>query len=87
MISELGFAIAPTAFYPARTTGIGGFQVSIEASYTGIHADRSVAQSNGGSMQYWHLGTRGPQDRNTKQSSNRQLVARQHAPGLRAEGA
>lgn len=69
MISELGFAIAPTSFYPARTTGIGGFQVSVEASYTGISADRSVPQSNGGSMQYWHLGTRGPQDQNTRQSS------------------
>jgi len=68
MISELGFAIAPTAFYPARTTGVGGFQVSIEASYTGISADRSVA-SDGGRMQYWHLGTRGPQDQNTKRSS------------------
>lgn len=69
MISELGFAIAPTAFYPARTTGIGGFQVSLEASYTGIQADRGVASSNGGTMQYWHLGTRGPRDPNTKQSS------------------
>jgi hypothetical protein len=69
LVSELGFAIAPTAFYPARTTGIGGFQVSIEASYTGIHADRSVASTNGSRLQYWHLGTRGPQDQNTKQNS------------------
>lgn len=69
MVSELGFAIAPTSFYPARTTGVGGFQVSIEASYTGINADRSVATSSGGRMQYWHLGTRGPQDQNTKQFS------------------
>jgi hypothetical protein len=69
MISELGFAIAPTSFYPARTTGVGGFQISIEASYTGIQADRSVASANGGRMQYWHLGTRGPQDQNTKQYS------------------
>jgi hypothetical protein len=69
MVSELGFAIAPTAFYPARTTGIGGFQVSLEASYTGISADRSVEASNGGRLQYWHLGTRGPQDASTKQFS------------------
>jgi hypothetical protein len=68
MISELGFAIAPTAFYPARTTGFGGFQFSLEASYTRISADRSVASSTG-PMQYWHLGTRGPQDQNTKQFS------------------
>jgi hypothetical protein len=69
MVSELGFAIAPTSFYPARTTGIGGFQVSIEASYTNIYADRSVDSTNGGFMQYWHLGTRGTQDANTKQFS------------------
>ena len=61
MVSELGFAIAPTAFYPARTTGIGGFQVSVEASYTRISADRSVPSSTG-PMKYWHQGTRGPQD-------------------------
>jgi hypothetical protein len=68
MISELGFAIAPTAFYPARTTGVAGFQVSLEASYTKINSDKSVPGSPG-PMQYWHLGTRGPQDANTKQYS------------------
>src|SRR4051812_45084307 len=31
MVSELGFAIAPTAFHPARTTGVGGFALTIEA--------------------------------------------------------
>lgn len=67
MISELGFAIAPNAFYTARTTGIGGFQVSLQASYTGISADRSVPGSP--NLQYWHLGTRGSQDPNSKQSS------------------
>ncbi len=69
MIGELGFAIAPNAFYPARTTGVGGFQVSLEASYTNINADRSVEGSNGSFLQYWHLGTRGTQDQNTKQFS------------------
>jgi len=69
MMSELGFAIAPTAFYPARTTGIAGFQVSLEASYTRISADRSVDAGNGQFMQYWHYGTRGPQDPNTKHFS------------------
>src|SRR5262245_49901162 len=39
MVSELGFAIAPTAFHPARTTGIGGFALTVEASYTKINAD------------------------------------------------
>ena len=69
MIAELGFAIAPTAFYPARTTGIGGFQVSFEASYTRINADRSVLSADGSRTRYWHEGTRGPQDPNTRQRS------------------
>jgi hypothetical protein len=68
-ISELGFALAPSAFYPARTTGIGGFQVSVEASYTGISADRTVPGDNGGRLAYWHLGTRGVQDPGSKQFS------------------
>jgi hypothetical protein len=59
MVAELGYAIAPTSFYPARTTGVGGFQISLEASYTGISANRSVPAANGGSIRYWHLGTRG----------------------------
>lgn len=68
MVSELGFAIAPTAFYPARTTGIAGFLVSVEASYTGISADRSVASANGASIKYWQLGTRGAKDAPTNAS-------------------
>ena len=69
MISELGFAMAPTSFYPARTTGIGGFQVSLEASYTSIYADRTTENPDGTRTQYWHQGTRGAQDQNTKQFS------------------
>jgi hypothetical protein len=68
MVSELGFAIAPNAFYPARTTGIGGFAVSIEASYTRISPDRT-ADATGGKSPYWHLGTQGAQDPSTKQYS------------------
>jgi hypothetical protein len=68
MVSELGFAIAPNAFYPARTTGIGGFAVSLEASYTRISPDRT-ADATGGRAPYWHLGTQGSQDPNTKQYS------------------
>ncbi|MBX3191466.1 MAG: hypothetical protein KF819_31010 [Labilithrix sp.] len=66
MVSELGFAIAPSAFYPARTTGVGGFTVSLEASYTRISPDRTA---DGGSAPYWRLGSRGSQDPNTKQFS------------------
>jgi hypothetical protein len=65
MVSELGFAIAPNAFYPARTTGIGGFAVSLEANYTRISSDRT-ANATGGNTPYWHLGTRGGQDPNNK---------------------
>lgn len=70
MVSELGFAIAPSAFYPARTTGFGGFQLSVEASYTNVFADRGVPGS-GGRVPYWQLGTRGRQDPNTKQYADR----------------
>jgi hypothetical protein len=55
-------------FYPARTTGVGGFAVSLEASYTRISPDR-VADANGAKVPYWHLGTQGAQDPNTKQFS------------------
>jgi hypothetical protein len=69
MISELGFAVAPSAFYPARTTGIGGFQVSLEASYTNISAGRSVLNPDGSRTRYWEEGTRGSEDPNTGQRS------------------
>lgn len=68
MVSELGFAIAPSAFYPARTTGVGGFNLSLEASYTRISTGRT-ARDTGGQEPYWRLGTRGSQDPNTKQFS------------------
>ena len=55
LMSELGYAIAPTAFHPARTTGFGGFALSLEASYAHINADATDA--NG--VQYWHRGTQG----------------------------
>ncbi len=55
MMKELGEAIAPSAFHPARTTGFGGFSLSLEASYAHINADGTDA--NG--VQYWHQGTQG----------------------------
>jgi hypothetical protein len=58
MMSELGMAIAPTAFHAARTTGLGGFALSFEASFTHINAD--AVDSTG--TQYWHAGTQGPID-------------------------
>lgn len=68
LVSDLGFAIAPTAFYPARTTGVAGFQVSLEASFTRINAERSVPSTTG-DVKYWQQGSRGPEDQNTRQNS------------------
>jgi hypothetical protein len=61
MMSELGYAIAPTAFHPARTTGLGGFALSLEASYAHINADATDSTHT----QYWHVGTRGDVNPNT----------------------
>jgi hypothetical protein len=60
LMSELGYAIAPSAFRPARTTGFGGFALSLEASFAHINADASA-----GGQQYWHAGTQGNPDPST----------------------
>jgi hypothetical protein len=65
LMSELGYAIAPTAFRPARTTGFGGFALSLEATFAHINAD-AVA----GGQQYWHDGTRGNVDAATNKFSS-----------------
>lgn len=65
MMSELGMALAPTAFHPARTTGFGGFALSLEATFTSINADASVTNKDGSTTQYWHVGTRGDVNPNT----------------------
>jgi hypothetical protein len=58
LMSELGYAIAPSAFHPARTTGLGGFALSLEASFAHINAS-AVDSTN---TKYWHAGTEGPVD-------------------------
>jgi hypothetical protein len=58
MMSELAYAIAPSAFHPARTTGFGGFALSLEASFAHINAN--AVDSTG--TQYWHKGTQGAVD-------------------------
>jgi hypothetical protein len=71
LVSELGFAIAPTAFHPARTTGFGGFNFSFEASYTKINQDAYTQPTNGQpAVQYWHLGTQGSQNPNNGNGSS-----------------
>ena len=57
LMSELGMAIAPTAFHAARTTGLGGFALSLETSFTHVNAGATA-----GGTQYWHEGTEGPVD-------------------------
>jgi hypothetical protein len=64
LVTEYGFAIAPNAFHPARTTGFGGFAFTVEASYTKINSNATA-----GGLQYWHLGTQGPTDPNSGASS------------------
>ncbi len=64
LVSEYAFAIAPNAFHPARTTGFGGFNFTLEANYTKINADNTA-----GGVQYWHEGTQGPTDPNTNKFS------------------
>jgi hypothetical protein len=65
MMSELAYAIAPSAFHPARTTGFGGFALSLEASFAHINAN--AVDSTG--TQYWHRGTQGAVDPATHQFS------------------
>jgi hypothetical protein len=76
MMSELGMAIAPTAFHPARTTGLSGFALTFEASLTKINnnavsneTDPSGKVIPGSSIAYWHQGTQGSVDPNTKNFS------------------
>jgi hypothetical protein len=68
LVSELGFALAPSTMHPARTVGFGGFVLSLEAAYTHINADDST-HSGGSSTQYWHQGTRGATDANGNYST------------------
>jgi hypothetical protein len=74
LMSELGYAIAPGAFHPARTTGLGGFALSLEASFAHINADATDSKGT----QYWHEGTQGPVDAAKRQFS----VVNQHPDSL-----
>jgi hypothetical protein len=69
LMSELGFAVAPTAFHPARTTGVGGFALTLEAAFTKINADQFSTATDGTRRQYWHDGTQGAVDPNSHQAS------------------
>ncbi len=71
LMSELGFALAPTAMHPARTTGVGGFALTLEASFTHINADAVSTAADGTKVQYWHQGTQGAVDPSRNQFSIR----------------
>jgi hypothetical protein len=61
LVNQLGYALAPSAMHSARTTGYGGFHLSIEAAYSTISPGR----------EYWKSGTQGTRDPNTNQPSVR----------------
>jgi hypothetical protein len=63
LVNQLGFAFAPTAMHSARTTGFGGFHLSIEGAFTEIDDGK----------RYWKQGTRGPTDANTNEASTQNL--------------
>jgi hypothetical protein len=68
LVNQYGFAFAPTAMHSARTTGFGGFHLSIEAAITDIDDGAS----------YWQRGTRGTRD----QSQNRYSIRNTDPAGV-----
>ncbi len=61
LISQYAFAFAAAAMHSARTTGYGGFHLSLESDFTSISSGKS----------YWKDGTRGPTDPSNGASSVR----------------
>jgi hypothetical protein len=59
LVNQLGFALAPTAMHSARTTGYGGFDLSLEGSFTSLDKNAD----------YFVYGTRGATDPNTNKAS------------------
>jgi hypothetical protein len=64
LVNQYGMAIAPTAMYPARTTGYGGFEIAIEGTYSSMNSGAD----------YLRLGTRGPVDPVTGAASENNAV-------------
>jgi hypothetical protein len=58
LVSQLGFALAPSAMHSARTTGYGGFNLALEAQYTSISSGAD----------YWKRGTQGATDPSTNRA-------------------
>lgn len=61
LVNQYGAALAPTAMHAARTTGYGGFELSLEGSFTSLDDGAD----------YMREGTRGSIDPSTNQRSIR----------------
>lgn len=61
LVNQYGAALAPTALHAARTTGYGGFELSIEGNFTSLDDEAD----------YMTLGTRGSIDPSTNERSIR----------------
>ena len=59
LVAQYGAALAPSGMHGSRTTGYGGFELSLEMNYTSIDSKKD----------YWVQGTQGPQDPSTKKFS------------------
>ena len=62
LVAQMGSAVAPLAEHPARTTGFGGYRLSLNGSYTTIDSDAL----------YWKEGTQGAvaEDKNQFSTTN-----------------
>ncbi len=61
LINQYGFALAPTAMHSARTTGYGGFELSLEGSFTSLDSGSD----------YMKEGTRGAYNQSSNKASIR----------------
>lgn len=61
LVNQYGAALAPTAMHAARTTGYGGFELSLEGTFTSLDSDSDYMQN----------GTRGEIDASSNRASVR----------------
>ncbi len=59
LVAQLGAALAPIPQYAGRSTGFGGYKISLQGAYTTIDKDAL----------YWQQGTQGAVDKSTNQAS------------------
>ena len=73
LVSQYAFAFAPSAMHSARTTGFGGFHVSLEAMVSTIDSGRD----------YWKKGTQGDDNSVSAQNSSPPGVLQMYSVKLR----